>query len=484
MRQQIQYDPHNDLLELFGLEDGFTQAQLKRAYRKGVSQYHPDKFTRASQQEKDKAEAKIRAFNTGYEILNDDDKKRQYLSARNLAKTHASHRQRFNQAQQNHARPNPHQNAKQHAKYDMDFINRVLQINAKNLHAEDAENFAKQAVHIESEKGREAVYNYTMSISATRPDLAQYASYIAVNAINKDPQNATTGALVKTLIRTNGHKGLNGAMVENLAKKIETTKDIHAQRAQLSHLELLVIARPDLAYEPMNSIVHIMTSSHGAVDTAFHILKNHPEKIALHNLHSIVEAARKTPNFDQQQRLFSQLNDLLSGNDIEFAQTSAEQVLIANLNISETNREFTQSALLNTIASKYNGIFYPDFFSDVVDAVYRQNDDRTTQRRNNFITLANVASQDNQLAPILLRTAVNELYHRPGANYALQAIGICAHQLPPNVFKHAVKWLKGRKKELPAASKEILGETITKLEDIYRQNNQQPKRKGFRMFTP
>jgi DnaJ like chaperone protein len=52
-----------------GLEEKATVAEIKKAYRTLVQQYHPDKLIASSQEERDAAEAKFREIQEAYEFL-------------------------------------------------------------------------------------------------------------------------------------------------------------------------------------------------------------------------------------------------------------------------------------------------------------------------------------------------------------------------------------------------------------------------------
>jgi len=60
------------LYETLGLQDGATEAEIKKAYRKLARQYHPDI------NKEPEAEEKFKEINAAYEVLKDKDKKAQY----------------------------------------------------------------------------------------------------------------------------------------------------------------------------------------------------------------------------------------------------------------------------------------------------------------------------------------------------------------------------------------------------------------------
>ncbi len=62
-----------DFYEVLGVTRGATDEEVKKAYRKLVFQYHPDRNP-----DKKEAEAKIRELNAAYEILGDSEKRGTY----------------------------------------------------------------------------------------------------------------------------------------------------------------------------------------------------------------------------------------------------------------------------------------------------------------------------------------------------------------------------------------------------------------------
>lgn len=67
-----------DFYEVLGVTKNSTEAEIKKAYRKLAMQYHPDKFSQASDKEKAEAEAKFKEINEAYQVLSDATKKQQY----------------------------------------------------------------------------------------------------------------------------------------------------------------------------------------------------------------------------------------------------------------------------------------------------------------------------------------------------------------------------------------------------------------------
>lgn len=62
-----------DFYEVLGVTRGATDEEVKKAYRKLVFEYHPDRNP-----DKKEAEAKIRELNAAYEILGDSEKRGTY----------------------------------------------------------------------------------------------------------------------------------------------------------------------------------------------------------------------------------------------------------------------------------------------------------------------------------------------------------------------------------------------------------------------
>lgn len=61
-----------DLYDILGVDKGCSKKEIKKAYKKLASRYHPDKNQEAS------ASAKFKEVKEAYEILSDQDKKAQY----------------------------------------------------------------------------------------------------------------------------------------------------------------------------------------------------------------------------------------------------------------------------------------------------------------------------------------------------------------------------------------------------------------------
>ena len=67
-----------DFYEVLGVAKTASESEIKRAYRKMAMQYHPDKFSQASDSEKNEAEEKFKEVNEAYQVLSDSNKKSQY----------------------------------------------------------------------------------------------------------------------------------------------------------------------------------------------------------------------------------------------------------------------------------------------------------------------------------------------------------------------------------------------------------------------
>ena len=64
--------------DVLGVKKDATDAEIKSAYRNLAKQYHPDKFSTASDSEKKAAEAKFKDINHAYGVLSDKEKRANY----------------------------------------------------------------------------------------------------------------------------------------------------------------------------------------------------------------------------------------------------------------------------------------------------------------------------------------------------------------------------------------------------------------------
>ena len=71
-----------NLYEILGVPKTASDDDIKKAYRKKVVAYHPDKFAGASEKEKKDAEAMCKEINHAYEVLSNKEKTRQLRSIR------------------------------------------------------------------------------------------------------------------------------------------------------------------------------------------------------------------------------------------------------------------------------------------------------------------------------------------------------------------------------------------------------------------
>ena len=64
--------------DILGINKNASQDEIKKAYRKLSKEYHPDRKARASEEEKQEAEAKFKEVNEAYSVLSDEEKKNMY----------------------------------------------------------------------------------------------------------------------------------------------------------------------------------------------------------------------------------------------------------------------------------------------------------------------------------------------------------------------------------------------------------------------
>ena len=67
-----------DYYGILGVKKDATDAEIKSAYRNLAKQYHPDKFSTASESEKKSAEEKFKDINQAYSVLSDKEKRTNY----------------------------------------------------------------------------------------------------------------------------------------------------------------------------------------------------------------------------------------------------------------------------------------------------------------------------------------------------------------------------------------------------------------------
>ena len=60
-----QYDPY----QVLGLSSDASEAEIDRAYRRLITQYHPDRLTGAAEDLREQAEAKAREINAAYDAI-------------------------------------------------------------------------------------------------------------------------------------------------------------------------------------------------------------------------------------------------------------------------------------------------------------------------------------------------------------------------------------------------------------------------------
>lgn len=64
--------------EVLGVEKSASASDIKKAYRKLAAKWHPDKFVGKDEAEQREAESKMKDINEAYDILSDENKRREY----------------------------------------------------------------------------------------------------------------------------------------------------------------------------------------------------------------------------------------------------------------------------------------------------------------------------------------------------------------------------------------------------------------------
>lgn len=67
-----------DYYKILGVDKQSSEEDIKKAYRKLAMQYHPDRFSGASETEKKNAENKFKEISEAYSVLSDKNKRQQY----------------------------------------------------------------------------------------------------------------------------------------------------------------------------------------------------------------------------------------------------------------------------------------------------------------------------------------------------------------------------------------------------------------------
>lgn len=67
-----------DYYEILGVKKGASEEEIKKAYKKLVVKWHPDRWVNGTDKEKKTAEEKIKEINEAYSVLSDPEKKNNY----------------------------------------------------------------------------------------------------------------------------------------------------------------------------------------------------------------------------------------------------------------------------------------------------------------------------------------------------------------------------------------------------------------------
>lgn len=65
-----------DHYQVLGIDSEASDAEVERAYRRLITQYHPDRLQGVAQELRDQAETKARAINAAYEAIQKQRRKR------------------------------------------------------------------------------------------------------------------------------------------------------------------------------------------------------------------------------------------------------------------------------------------------------------------------------------------------------------------------------------------------------------------------
>ena len=71
-------DNNKDYYKILGVEKDASQEEIKKAFRKLAVKYHPDKQGDKSESEKEQAKQKFQEINDAYEVLGNEDKRKEY----------------------------------------------------------------------------------------------------------------------------------------------------------------------------------------------------------------------------------------------------------------------------------------------------------------------------------------------------------------------------------------------------------------------